>query len=364
MNNFIISIGICIIAALIIGFIIPINKVLKKYKGMIVFDVDNTILCRGALAGNSRCMAHTTDYGPIQYNSFKDADGKTKYWINSCGGVGTDPNTTDIYPPNYGTTPLYTYPQLKGYIDKEGVVDWSKSTPPIQGRGEPLDGRCTKPPLGDGDQFTCSLKTGSPVNLPTDSCDPGLTTFDNVKDIFGNSIVFPKGVDCGLKERIKRLIKICRDNDIGIAINTARFEEDVENPGQIAYFKELGFLDSELKSFNNGGHIMFNNSKSFDIYGQAKQKALNMLSMQNRYNLSKEKMVLIDDQFINILSVRGQGFKGYHCSTTLGQTFGFSQDHLKDWKNPDISKDNSDVQCGITKDQAIDILKIFGITNF
>ena len=69
-------------------------------------------------------------------------------------------------------------------------------------------------------------------------------------------------------------------------------------------------------------------------------------------------------QFINILSVRGQGFKGYHCSTTLGQTFGFSQDHLKDWKNPDISKDNSDVQCGITKDQAIDILKIFGITNF
>ena len=372
------SIVLTVVVAAIVAALIPVGgkNTSENYNGMVVFDIDNTILCRGMMAGNSRCTAAGSEAIRLIGN-YKD-DNSKKYFMNTCGGIANDPKDSDQNRPDYGTTKFYTYPSFKFNLGPDGTTGptWSQDTSGnwvpdaahriIQGRGDPMDARCVKPALGDGDQYTCSLKNNYDAvqnagTLPLDGCSPELVEFPT-KDYLGNpaTVVFPAGVDCELKTRVRNLIQICRKNNVGVAINTARFTDFI-NPAQLPYYKSLGFTDNELLSFNKGGHFTYNFSQGLCIYTQAKQKALNMVSLQKRFNLPKSKMILVDDQLINVMAVRDFGFQGYHCSTTMGQTFGFSQDHLKDWNSPDPAKDNSDVQCGITKNQIPEILKAIGV---
>lgn len=276
-----------ILLAIIIALLIP-----KYKKGIIVFDIDNTILCNGSLLGNDKCNHYPTAESPCSV-------------------------TETIHP-------------------------WSS---PQVAYGQPYyDGMCRKDQLKDGQDITCAIHAYN--SLPPTNCDP---TIDPVTG-------FPKGTDCLLAERIQSVIKMARDKGYYVAINTARTYDAVVPI--FPYLKNLGFYDSELQDFQKGGMITYNTNSTIgftDLYTTAKQKAINMISLSNRFNMPRNRMVLLDDQLVNCKAVRDEGFKAYNVSTTYGQQYGWSCDSLTVGQERDPF-----CQCGITDGQ---INEIFNLLN-
>jgi hypothetical protein len=290
-----IQISLAIIFGVLLGIVIP----KKRYDRAIVFDIDNTVLCRGSMCGNQLCSKNQYTLNPG----------------NPCSETETihAPWQPQIYrAPNEFKQPVY-------------------------------DGRCLKDEIGDGRDISCSIhkfNTGKLTDVT--NCD---STIDPITG-------FPKGVDCGAMNRAKKIIKMCRDKNYAIAVNTAEFKEDALS--KIIYLKAIGFTDDELKLIDDGGIITYNNSNGMDMYTQAKQKAINMISIAKKFDLPRDKVMLVDDMMANCAAVRHIGFKAYNISTTFGQTFGWSADSITGGDTTPAP----DKQCGITDSQMTQIFKM------
>lgn len=272
--------------AIFLAFAIPKRR---KTKGVVVFDIDNTILCNGSLLGNLQCNHYPTAEWP-------------------CGNAET------IHP--------YNAPQAKNQ--------------PV------YDGKCVKDELSDGKNIDCSI-----LNFNSLSPDPNLciSTIDNTTGK-------PFGIDCSVRDRTKALITNIRSKDYAIAINSARFLENITP--LVPYLLYLGFTKDEVKSIEEGGVITYNKSKSTDIYTSAKQKAINMIAISKKFNVDRKNVILLDDQLVNCKAVRDMGFRAYNVSTTFGQMYGWSCDNITDVP----TKKNSTCQCGITDNQSIEIINM------
>jgi hypothetical protein len=278
----------------IIALILAVSMVLvaivipRKYRGVVVFDVDNTILCNGSMMGNSKC-------------TFKKLS-------------PTNPCT-----------------------DKETIYS-NKAPQIIYGGTQPtFDGTCLKEELKDGRDISCSIHSFNPM-AENISCDPSIDPKTG----------FPVGIDCDAQTRAKKIIKMCRDKKFAVAINTAEGKEDVIK-FRMDYLKTLGFTDDELKFIEDGGIITYNKTKATDMYTQAKQKGINMIALAEKFGIERQSLILIDDQMANCKAVRDMGFQAYNCSTTFGETYGWSC----------FGKDSSSTcHCGITDNQINEIFKL------
>ena len=272
---------------LLILIILVSGLIPKKYDGVIVFDIDNTLLCNGSMMGNSKCIKDFYSLSPT----------------NPCS-------------------------------DKE--IIYSQKSPQIKYGAEQseYDGRCLKEEGKDGRDISCSIHRFNYQKVSNFSCDP---TLDPITG-------FPKGIDCDTQKRVQKLIKSCRDKNYAVAINTSEFKDDVIN--RIGYLKTLGFTEEELKFIEDGGVITYNISKSTDMYSQAKQKAINMIALGEKFGLSNDELILIDDQMSNCKAVRDLGFRSYNVSTTFGEMYGWG------------CGSDTTCQCGITDSQTIEILNM------
>jgi hypothetical protein len=284
-----------IIFGVILGIVIP----KKGYAGAVVFDIDNTTLCRGSMCGNQLCSKNQYTLNPE--NPCSESETIHASWQPQI-----------FRAPNGFRQPVY-------------------------------DGRCQKGELGDGRDISCSIhkfNTGKLTDVT--NCD---STIDPLTG-------FPKGIDCGAMNRAKKIIKMCRDKNYAIAINTAEFQVDALS--KIVYLKAIGFTDDELKLIDDGGVITYNKSEGMDMYTQAKQKAINMISLAKKFDLPRHKVMLIDDMMANCKAVRDMGFKAYNVSTTYGQMYGWSADRVKNASNTPTP----DKQCGITDSQMTKIFEL------
>ena len=421
LRGFII-VAVVAVAIVVLGSVLP---VVPNYNGFILFDVDNTLLCRGAQAGTQLCGGLTT--GQVNSGQPRHALDTTGGFSYGCqpsamldveGGSSWEPSSTT---PGPGVGTSSHGQEVTDYTstDKQDAGKYS-SRPPVQYNTQTwYDGRCVKKNqhTENTTELSCKVQNPPPGWLPLTGGSPQLVEHTNPAETFTvdqgvvqktvpflemtgrpqthddlplpdkvsvgtlslateedkkETVVFPKGVDQTLVGRMKSIISACRRNNIGIGINTARFRKDVLS--QNSYLQLLGFKGEELKDFSEGGSITYNASQGADMYTQAKQKALNMVSIAERYGLAKDRVVLVDDQIINCLAVRGMGFKAYNCSTTLGQTYGWSVDPAtgmlagadkqgnkisSKWFNNGNKK--SEYQCGITDDQIAPILSLLGI---
>jgi hypothetical protein len=313
---------ICIVVLIIFIIISILLPKKAHYKGLVVFDIDNTVLCRGAMMGNSQCNRGSSNigfFGPWLL-----------YPQNPCS------QNELIHPPTYDSqnNKWINPPQTAYSPDK--LNEWGGNQPKY-------DGRCLKNELEDGRDISCSIHAPNKLALDPNNCDSSDVDKDG----------YAKGVDCGAKNRAAKIIKMCRDKNYAVAVNTAEFKDDAKS--KTKYLKSIGFTDQELTFPEEGGNLTYNVSQGADLYSQAKQKGINLLALQKKYNLPKNKIILLDDQMANCKAVRDLGFKAYNINTTFGQTYGWSCDQLKDGAK---QTDPGSCQCGITDKQIDEIFKL------
>jgi hypothetical protein len=285
MNNNILLISAIIMVGVLMGVVIP----KASCKGVVVFDIDNTVLCNGSLLGSSQCNHYPWAQWP-------------------CSNAETIHLATDIQAP-----------------------------------GQPVfEGRCVKNELNDGINLDCTIHNSN----------SGYPNAVNCSSTLNPTTDKPDGVDCGARDRAMKFISTLRDKGYAVAINTARFQEGIASA--IPYLLYIGFAKDELQSLEDGGIIVYNKSRAFEYVTQAKQKAINMISIAKKFNLPRNKLILIDDQMINCKAVRDMGFKAYNVSTTFGQTYGWSYDSIIYGQ----STADSTSQCGITEKQIQEIFNM------
>jgi hypothetical protein len=118
-------------------------------------------------------------------------------------------------------------------------------------------------------------------------------------------------ITCSL-DQASSAIKHCKDNKCLIAISTARTEKYIKDID----LEKLGLDHGDLHHFYTGNYHKTGMSLSDDGLANhiAKTKVENLHDLHKKYNTPKNKIILLDDNFLNIEYAKKEGFSTVHAN--------------------------------------------------